>query len=142
MRKVKDRTFIRGDPLYSRFQRGRRVCGYKDVVLLHNLHLLLVPGTAFITGGARQWEQNLHPHLTQLNHTLLTVGILSLLVPAAFFAAIETGTGSDDATVLSDASRLEFLKMSRGVAVVLLGVCVSFFLCFVESRSGLNEFFF
>ena len=38
------------------------------------LHLLLVPGTAFLTGGARIWEQNLHPHPTQLNHTLLSIG--------------------------------------------------------------------
>jgi Ca2+:H+ antiporter len=54
------------------------------------LHLLLVPGTAFITGGARIIQQDLHPHLTQLNHTLLTIGVLSLLLPAAFFAAINT----------------------------------------------------
>ena len=31
MRRIKDRTFIGGTPLYSRFQRGGRVCGgYKD----------------------------------------------------------------------------------------------------------------
>jgi Ca2+:H+ antiporter len=38
------------------------------------LHLLLIPGAAFLTGGARIWEQDLHPAHTQLNHTLLTVG--------------------------------------------------------------------
>jgi hypothetical protein len=38
------------------------------------LHLLFIPGVAFLTGGARIWEQNLHPHPTQLNHTLLTIG--------------------------------------------------------------------
>jgi hypothetical protein len=38
------------------------------------LRLLLVPGAAFITGGARIWEQNLHPHLTQMNQSLLTIG--------------------------------------------------------------------
>jgi len=38
------------------------------------LHLLLLPGTAFLTGGARIWEQNLHPHTTQLNASLLTIG--------------------------------------------------------------------
>lgn len=38
------------------------------------LHLLLVPGTAFLAGGAQIWEQNLHPHTTQLNHSLLTIG--------------------------------------------------------------------
>jgi hypothetical protein len=38
------------------------------------LHLLLIPGFAFLTGGARIWEQNLRPHATQLNHSLLTIG--------------------------------------------------------------------
>ena len=38
------------------------------------LHLLLIPGTAFLAGGARIWEQNLHPHHTELNHSLLAIG--------------------------------------------------------------------
>jgi Ca2+:H+ antiporter len=41
------------------------------------LHLLLVPGTAFLTGGARIWEQHLKPHPTQLNHSLLTLGLVT-----------------------------------------------------------------
>ena len=44
---------------------------YAGVVILH---LLLVPGTAFVTGGVRIIQQDLHPHLTQLNHSLLTIG--------------------------------------------------------------------
>ncbi|KAJ2915034.1 hypothetical protein MD484_g5402, partial [Candolleomyces efflorescens] len=52
------------------------------------LHLLLVPGAAFITGGARVLHQDLHPHLTDLNHSLLALGVLSLMLPAAFFAAL------------------------------------------------------
>jgi Ca2+:H+ antiporter len=38
------------------------------------LHLLLVPGTAFIVGGARVMHQDLHPHLTEINHSLLVMG--------------------------------------------------------------------
>ena len=38
------------------------------------LHLLFVPGVAFLTGGARIWQQNLRPRPTQLNQTLLTIG--------------------------------------------------------------------
>ena len=38
------------------------------------LHLLLIPGTAFLIGGSGIWEQHLHPHLAQLNNSLLTVG--------------------------------------------------------------------
>lgn len=43
------------------------------------LHLLLIPGTAFLAGGAQIWEQDLHPHQTQLNLSLLTIGLDSLL---------------------------------------------------------------
>ena len=46
------------------------------------LHLLLVPGTAFLVGGARVWEQKLHPHRSQLNLSLLTVGSVTLFSPS------------------------------------------------------------
>ena len=85
------------------------------------LHLLLIPGTSFITGGARIIEQDLHPHLTQLNHTPLAIGVLSLLLPSAFFSSIQ-GTG--ETSVVNDQTRLVFLQMSRGVAIILLVVYV------------------
>jgi len=92
------------------------------------LHLLLIPGVAFVTGGARVMEQDLHPHLTQLNHTLLTIGVMTLLLPAAFFAALDRGilpTGADAAeSVLDDTLRGVLLQMSRGLAVILLAVYV------------------
>ncbi|KAG8738354.1 hypothetical protein FRC10_006961 [Ceratobasidium sp. 414] len=69
------------------------------------LHLLLVPGMAFLTGGARIWEQHLKPHPTQLNHSLLTFGVLSLLLPIAYFSALpealpNTTTGAPSAAVV------------------------------------------
>jgi len=56
----------------SHFATFRRV----GVVILH---LLLVPGTAFVIGGARVIQQDLHPHLTQLNHSLLTLGLVAYI---------------------------------------------------------------
>ena len=44
------------------------------VVLLH----LLAPGTAFLIGSARVWEQKLHHHCSQLNLTLLTLEFMTL----------------------------------------------------------------
>ncbi|QRV82042.1 Sodium/calcium exchanger protein [Ceratobasidium sp. AG-Ba] len=55
------------------------------VVLLHSL---LVPGTAFLTGGSKIWAQSLKPRVTELNQSLLTIGVLALVVPAAFFSAL------------------------------------------------------
>ncbi|KAJ6539030.1 hypothetical protein B0H19DRAFT_1176789 [Mycena capillaripes] len=95
------------------------------------LHLLLIPGVAFVTGGARVLEQDLHPHLTQLNHTLLTIGVMTLLLPAAFFAALDRGGVISATTVegtveafISDKNRGVFLQMSRGLALILLTVYI------------------
>ncbi|KAJ7667688.1 hypothetical protein DFH06DRAFT_1039626 [Mycena polygramma] len=91
------------------------------------LHLLLIPGVAFVTGGARVMEQDLHPHLTQLNHTLLTIGVMTLLLPAAFFASLNRGGLDPSAAVetfINDQNRGLFLKMSRGLALILLTVYI------------------
>jgi len=93
------------------------------------LHLLLIPGVAFVTGGARVLEQDLHPHLTQLNQTLLTIGVMTLLLPAAFFAALDRGgviTAASETTesFVNDANRGVFLQMSRGLALILLTVYI------------------
>ncbi|KAF7341487.1 Vacuolar calcium ion transporter [Mycena venus] len=89
------------------------------------LRLLLVPGVAFITGGVRVLEQDLHPHQTQLNQTLLTIGVMTLLIPAAFFAALDNGVaGTAGADLLSDTMRGKFLKMSRGLALILIAVYI------------------
>ncbi|KAK7060208.1 hypothetical protein VNI00_000973 [Paramarasmius palmivorus] len=91
------------------------------------LHLLLIPGTAFIIGGARVIHQDLHPHITELNHTLLVMGVLSLLLPAAFFAAVDRGTESisTEATfIVNDETRQTFLTISRGFAIILLVVYI------------------
>ncbi|KAG8745070.1 hypothetical protein FRC10_008922 [Ceratobasidium sp. 414] len=52
------------------------------------LHCLLIPGTAFLTEGTKLWEQQLKPQVSQLNQSLLTIGVLALVVPAAFFTAL------------------------------------------------------
>ncbi|KAF8232845.1 hypothetical protein L208DRAFT_1269941 [Tricholoma matsutake] len=95
------------------------------------LHLLLIPGVAFFTGGARILEQELHPHVVQLNQTLLTIGVMALVIPAAFFAALDRGVASTITTdptvgsIINDTMRGKFLKMSRGLAVLLHLVYIS-----------------
>lgn len=93
-----------------------------------------------MTGGARIWEQNLHPHTTQLNQSLLTIGfvwfilpvvpidlynllcrVLALLVPAALFAAVEPSTSTIASnTTINDEFRKQLLSISRGLAFILL----------------------
>ncbi|KAF8917085.1 hypothetical protein CPB85DRAFT_1215600 [Mucidula mucida] len=84
------------------------------------LNLLLIPGTAFVSGGARVIHQELHPHLSQLNHSLLTTGVLALLLPAAYFASIRAAGEAGAATSISDATRGIFLQVTHGFAILLL----------------------
>lgn len=101
------------------------------------LHLLLIPGVAFLAGGTRIWHQHLNPHSTQLNHSLLTVGygcvmdfftmtkcsfrILALLIPTALFAALNPGIDSSgETTFLTDDLKDKFVRFSRGLAILLL----------------------
>ncbi|KAI0314563.1 hypothetical protein OF83DRAFT_1063628 [Amylostereum chailletii] len=91
------------------------------------LHLLLVPGTSFLTGGARVQHQHLDVRRSELNHTLLLVGVMGLVVPAAFFSALDDGfslEGTEAHAVVTDALRGNFLKMGRGTAIILLLVYI------------------
>ncbi|KAF9534976.1 hypothetical protein CPB83DRAFT_803369 [Crepidotus variabilis] len=91
------------------------------------LHLLLIPGVSFAMGGARIIQQDLHPHLTQLNHSMLTIGVLSLLLPFAFFTAVNSSfhpAGADLVSPINDAVRDKILDLSRGLAVLLLIVYI------------------
>ncbi|KAI0085229.1 hypothetical protein BDY19DRAFT_966909 [Irpex rosettiformis] len=96
------------------------------------LHLLLIPGTAFLAGGAQILEQELHAHHAQLNLSLLAIGVLTILLPTALFASLDRGAQSIatngiaqySGTLLTDLTRDKILRMSRGLAVVLLLVYV------------------
>ncbi|KAG8960995.1 hypothetical protein FRC00_013625 [Tulasnella sp. 408] len=158
------------------------------------LHLLLVPGCAFLTGGAKIWYQQLGEHSSQLNQSLLAAGYAHIhvdsktttaaekllpchansLIPTVFFSAIgsdahvtqlsgiakevktmleayenNTSSGSTSDVVseharrnlahakriwetvdltgseaVSDETRGVLLQISRGMAVIMLIMCV------------------
>ncbi|TFK86140.1 hypothetical protein K466DRAFT_163357 [Polyporus arcularius HHB13444] len=95
------------------------------------LHLLLVPGTAFLIGGSDIRHQTLRPHHANLNHSLLLVGVLAIMLPTALFSTLDQGADTlaeDSATaaseLVSDATA-GILHISRGIAVILLVVYVA-----------------
>lgn len=52
---------------------------------------------------------------------------MALLVPAAFFAALDRGIGGEiggGESIVNDTVRGNFLKMSRGIAIILLVMSV------------------
>jgi Ca2+:H+ antiporter len=88
------------------------------------LHLLLIPGTSFLVGGARLLEQHLNAHVSQLNHSLLSVGVMTLLLPAAFFAASIVDTSAALPEEATKEVTHKFLSFSRGLAIILLLIYV------------------
>ncbi|KAJ7850167.1 hypothetical protein B0H14DRAFT_3137715 [Mycena olivaceomarginata] len=106
------------------------------IILVKKCELKLLQST--VVGGARVLEQDLHPHLTQLNHTLLTIGIMTLLLPAACFAALNHGSSAapEAESFINDMNHHVFLQMSRGLAVILLPVLVAI------TDTSAPEFFF
>jgi Ca2+:H+ antiporter len=89
------------------------------------LQLLFVTGVGFLTGGTRAIEQELHSTATQLNHTLLAMGVLATLIPAVMLSASERIGASSVEEVVTDNSRAKFLALSRGMAIILLLVYVA-----------------
>jgi len=90
------------------------------------LHLLLIPGMAFMTNGARVMELNLDRNRTTMNHTLLTIGVLTLMLPASFFAALDRGISPTitTASLITDQTRTSLVQISRGLAIMLLLVYI------------------
>ncbi|KAF8631279.1 hypothetical protein AX15_002605 [Amanita polypyramis BW_CC] len=106
------------------------------------LHLLLVPGMSFLIGGARLAHQELHPRFTQLNQTLLSIGVLTFVIPAAIFAALDRQVIASIpipvTPVVSDTTRATFLVISRILSIVLLVVYV-FSRIFLHNPPGEDE---
>ncbi|KAI0820600.1 hypothetical protein BC628DRAFT_1396303 [Trametes gibbosa] len=93
-----------------------------SVIGLIILHLLLVPGWSFLCKGRNNMSQILKPHRASDNSMLLMTGVLSLMLPTAFFAAQDRGSGNDNfgGPLVNDDVRHGLLVMSRGIAVMLL----------------------
>ncbi|KAI0641762.1 hypothetical protein C8Q79DRAFT_292036 [Trametes meyenii] len=101
----------------------------QSTIIVVILHLLLVPGVAFFIQGSKTFQQILHPHHTAVNPSLLMTGVLAIMLPTAFFAALDRGNdtspaaSSEDAPfspLVSDLVRSDLLKMSRGMSVMLI----------------------
>ncbi|OSD00416.1 hypothetical protein PYCCODRAFT_1437541 [Trametes coccinea BRFM310] len=95
------------------------------------LHLLLVQGMTFLIGGSQTRKQTLNDHHVSVNPSLLMVGVLSIVVPTAFFASLDRGhdTSPLDSPMFSplvgDLLRDSVLKMSRAIAIMLFCVYVA-----------------
>jgi Ca2+:H+ antiporter len=73
-------------------------------------NLLLILGMCFLLGGLRFREQVYNSTVTQTSACLLSLSVISLLLPTAFHASFSSETTAD----------AQVLPVSRGTSVVLL----------------------
>ncbi|KAL4954833.1 Sodium/calcium exchanger protein-domain-containing protein [Aspergillus filifer] len=90
-------------------------------------NLLLILGMAFLFGGLRFQEQIYNSTVTQMSACLLSLAVMSLLLPTAFHASFSDTDNADRTT----------LKVSRGTSVVLLLVYILYILFQLRTHSYL-----
>lgn len=90
-------------------------------------NLLLIMGMAFLFGGLRFQEQMYNSTVTQMSACMLSLSVMSLLLPTAFHASFSDSDFADDQT----------LKVSRGTSVVLLLVYILYILFQLKSHAYL-----
>ncbi|KAI0109251.1 Sodium/calcium exchanger protein-domain-containing protein [Nemania sp. FL0031] len=92
-------------------------------------NLLLILGGAFFLGGLRFREQVYNSTVTQMSACLLSLSVISLVLPTAFHASFRN-------TALADE---ESLKISRGTSVILLLIYVVYLLFQLKSHAYMYE---
>lgn len=92
-------------------------------------NLLLILGMCFVLGGLRFREQLYNTSMSQTSACLLSLSMISLLLPTAFHAAFENGAVADRVV----------LKVSRGTSVVLLLVYCLYLLFSLKSHAFMYE---
>ncbi|KAH0157708.1 hypothetical protein KCU67_g7805, partial [Aureobasidium melanogenum] len=92
-------------------------------------NLLLIMGMAFTLGGLRFQEQIYNSTITQMSACLLSLSVVSLVLPTAFHASFSDSTAADNAV----------LKVSRGTSVILLIIYILYLLFQLKSHAYLYE---
>ncbi|KAJ8072705.1 hypothetical protein PM082_016264 [Marasmius tenuissimus] len=94
---------------------------------------VLVLGMCFFAGGIKYSEQGFGAAATQLNSSLLTISVIAVLLPAAFHLNVNVqGQPSSD-----DDESQDILKMSHGVAILLLLIYVGYLVFQLYSHATL-----
>ncbi|OCK84233.1 hypothetical protein K432DRAFT_432391 [Lepidopterella palustris CBS 459.81] len=88
-------------------------------------NLLLILGMAFLFGGLRYQEQVYNNTVTQMSACMLSLAVMSLLLPTAFHSAFASYAKAD----------IQTLRVSRGTSVVLLLVYVLYLVFQLKSHA-------
>ncbi|KAH8822992.1 Sodium/calcium exchanger protein-domain-containing protein [Flagelloscypha sp. PMI_526] len=96
--------------------------------------LLLVLGLSLFAGGIRFKEQGFNHTSTQVNSSLLSIGVGAVLLPAAYHFSL---SGGSDA--VNDSQKANILMMSRAVSAILLVIYSMYLIFQLFSHSHLFE---
>ncbi|WPJ58641.1 hypothetical protein SMAC4_13101 [Sordaria macrospora] len=91
------------------------------------VNLLLIIGMCFIWGGLRYREQLYNSTVTQMSACLLTLSVLSLMLPTAFHATFKNVKEADS----------KVLPLSRGTSIILLLIYFLYLTFQLQSHSYL-----
>ncbi|KAG9313601.1 calcium proton exchanger [Chiua virens] len=97
-------------------------------------NLLLVLGMCFFAGGLKFSEQGFGLIAAQMNSTLLTISVIAVLLPGAFMM-VQEGNPDFDKTTTDHL----ILRMSHGVAIILLFIYASYLFFQLSSHKGLYK---
>lgn len=92
-------------------------------------NLLLILGMCFVLGGLRFREQIYNSTVTQMSACLLSLSVISLLLPTAFHASFSS----------DDEANTQVLKVSRGTSVILLLVYFLYLIFQLNSHAYMYE---
>ncbi|OLN84394.1 Vacuolar calcium ion transporter 4 [Colletotrichum chlorophyti] len=92
-------------------------------------NLLLILGMSFFLGGLRYREQIYNSTVTQMSACLLSLSVISLVLPTAFHASFQN----------TDKAEGQTLKISRGTSVILLLVYLIYLLFQLKSHAYMYE---
>ncbi|KAK3987718.1 putative vacuolar calcium ion transporter [Cladorrhinum sp. PSN332] len=92
-------------------------------------NLLLILGMSFFLGGLYYREQIYNSTVTQMSACLLSLSVISLVLPTAFHASFRD-------TVLADK---QSLKISRGTSIILLLVYIIYLVFQLKSHSYMYQ---
>ncbi|EXM30437.1 hypothetical protein V3481_000578 [Fusarium oxysporum f. sp. vasinfectum] len=92
-------------------------------------NLLLILGMSMLLGGLRFREQVYNSTVTQMSACLLSLSVISLVLPTAFHASFQD----------NDLADRQSLKISRGTSIVLLLVYVIYLMFQLKSHAYMYE---
>jgi len=100
-------------------------------------NLLLVLGMSFFVGGLKYKVQNFNMTASQVSTSLLLQSVMGITMPAAFFLTNSATVGG--ATLGADELQRRELVVSRGAAIVMLCVYVSYLVFQLKTHQHLYD---